>query len=130
MKSNNVGFGMVIFEKKVGGGYIAINIECKFSWPKSTTTLTSGDIFKKYKNTVEKYLNHLKSEPQMTTRQQAKNVELQASDTPIRKLGMTKEDIYLVVVSWRKIGKLDKAIKKDKNIIVVEKENLEKIYIE
>ena len=55
-------------------------------------------------------------------------MELQESDTPIGKLGMTKEDIYLVVVSWRKIGKLDKAIKKDKNIIVVEKENLEKIY--
>ncbi|PKY37046.1 hypothetical protein RhiirB3_461170 [Rhizophagus irregularis] len=31
-KSNNKGFEMVMFEEKAnGGGYIAINIECKFS---------------------------------------------------------------------------------------------------
>jgi hypothetical protein len=31
MNSNNSGFEMVTFEKKVGGSYIAINVECKFS---------------------------------------------------------------------------------------------------
>jgi hypothetical protein len=53
---------------------------------------------------------------------------LQANNTPVGRLGMTKEDIYLVVISWRKVGKLESKVVDNKNIIVVEKENLEKIY--
>ncbi|CAB4441815.1 unnamed protein product [Rhizophagus irregularis] len=124
MKSNNSGFEMVIFEKKVGGGYIAINIECKFSWPKSNTSYS--DIQKKYKSTVDKYLNHIKTEPQMKTR--STKMELQATNTPVGKLEMTKDDIYLVVISWRNVANLDSDIRRNKNIIVVKKENLEKIY--
>jgi hypothetical protein len=43
-KTNNSGFDIIIFEKKVGGGYIALNIECKFSYPESSTTLRSREI--------------------------------------------------------------------------------------
>jgi hypothetical protein len=124
--SNNSGFEMVTFEKKVGGGYIAINIECKFSWPNSTTTLSSSEIYNKYESTERKYLNHVIKEPQMITRSDKK--VSQANNTPVGKLGMTKEDIYLVVISWRKVGKLEPNVVDNKNIIVVEKENLEKIY--
>ncbi|EXX78505.1 hypothetical protein RirG_014350 [Rhizophagus irregularis DAOM 197198w] len=46
-KSNNSGFEMVMFEEKAnGGGYIALNIECKFSWPESKTVLSSEEIKK------------------------------------------------------------------------------------
>lgn len=107
----------MIFEKKVGG-YIAINIECKFSWPDSNTTFTCSEICNKYESTVRKYLNHVKKEPQMKMRS-TKKVELQASNTPVGKLEMTKEDIYLVVISWRKIGNLDSDIKRRKKITVL-----------
>ncbi|PKK60665.1 hypothetical protein RhiirC2_761563 [Rhizophagus irregularis] len=55
-------------------------------------------------------------------------MELQASNTPVGKLEMTKDDIYLVVISWRNVANLDSDIRGNKNIIVVKKENLEKIY--
>jgi hypothetical protein len=126
-KSTNSGFDMVTFEKKVEGGFIAINIKCKFSWPNSSTTLSSSEIRDKYESTEKKYINHVKREPQSITRF-IKEVELQASDTSVGKLGMTKEDIYLVVISWRKVEKLDSNVKDNKNIIVVRKENLENIY--
>jgi hypothetical protein len=57
-----------------------------------------------------------------------KKVKSQASNTPVGRLGMTKEDVYLVVISWRKVEKLNSNVKDNKNIIVVKKENLEKIY--
>jgi hypothetical protein len=41
---------------------------------------------------------------------------------------MTKEDIYLVVISRRNVAKVDSKVVDNKNIIVVEKENLKKIY--
>ncbi|GET62012.1 hypothetical protein RIR_jg12171.t1 [Rhizophagus irregularis DAOM 181602=DAOM 197198] len=71
-KSNNSGFEMVMFEEKAnGGGYIALNIECKFSWPESKTVLS---------------------------------------------------------MVWRDIGKLDDEILNNKNIIIVGRKELEKIY--
>jgi hypothetical protein len=130
-KTNNSGFDMTIFEKKVGGGHIALNIECRFSYPKSSTTLTSKEIRDKYDLMKDKYRYHVKREKkQIVTREQRKNseVELINSDTPIGELGMTMEDIYLVIIAWRDIPKLDYDIKSNKNIIIVGKDSLEKAY--
>ncbi|EXX56553.1 hypothetical protein RirG_215140 [Rhizophagus irregularis DAOM 197198w] len=100
-KSNNSGFEMVMFEEKAnGGGYIALNIECKFSWPESKT---------------DKYLPHV-------------NQKRQSKEPPIRKLRMEIGDIYLILVVWRDIGKLDDEILNNKNIIIVGRKELEKIY--
>ncbi|PKK41270.1 hypothetical protein RhiirC2_722844, partial [Rhizophagus irregularis] len=90
-KSNNSGFEMVMFEEKAnGGGYIALNIECKFSWPESKTVLSSEEIKKKYKHMKDKYLPHV-------------NQKRQSKEPPIRKLRMEIGDIYLILVVWRDI---------------------------
>ncbi|GES76038.1 hypothetical protein GLOIN_2v1783590 [Rhizophagus clarus] len=111
-KLTNNGFEMVMFEKKTEGGYIAINVECKFSYPDSVSKLSSDKIRKKYKSVRTKYFSHVKSD----------------SETIIGELGMTIDDIYLVMVTWRDMGKLDDDIMNNKNIIIVEKKNLEVIY--
>jgi hypothetical protein len=41
---------------------------------------------------------------------------------------MTENDIYLVLVVWRDIGNLNNDVLNNKNIIIVKRENLEKIY--
>ncbi|GES92830.1 hypothetical protein GLOIN_2v1783590 [Rhizophagus clarus] len=128
IKSNNSGFEMAMFEKKANGrGYIAINIECRFSWPDSETTL-SNKIVDKYNRMKTKYLPHVKSGPQMVRRSKGSEVELTDSRTCIGKLGMVIEDIYLILVVWRNIGTLSREVMDNENIIVVKKENLEKIY--
>src|SRR3954452_8207390 len=130
-KTNNSGFDMTIFEKKVGGGHIALNIECRFSYPERSTTLTSKEIREKYDLMKEKYRYHVKQEKnQNVTRKQRKDskVELVNSDTQIGEFGMTMEDIYLVIIAWRDINALDSDIKNNKNIIIVGKDSLEKAY--
>ncbi|CAB4390465.1 unnamed protein product [Rhizophagus irregularis] len=115
-KSNNKGFEMVMFEEKAnGGGYIAINIECKFSWPDSKTVLSSKEIKEKYKHMKDKYLPHV-------------NQKRQSKESPVRKLRMEIGDIYLILVVWRDIGKLDDEILNNKNIIIVGRKELEKFY--
>lgn len=46
----------------------------------------------------------------------------------VRKLRMTENDIYLVLVVWKDLGKLSNEVLNNKNIIIVERENLKKIY--
>ena len=127
-KTNNSGFDMTIFEKKVGGGHIAINVECKFSYPDCSTTLGNPEIRKKYDLMKEKYKYHVEQEKiQNVTRSQRNNFKVN-SDTPIGEFGMTMEDIYLVIIAWRDINALDSDIKNNKNIIIVGKDSLEKAY--
>ncbi|RIB18704.1 hypothetical protein C2G38_2036671 [Gigaspora rosea] len=64
-KTNNGDFDMVIFEQKVGDtGYIAINIECKFSYPGRITKLSNNEIKEKYEHTKNKYYTHVRYERQ------------------------------------------------------------------
>ncbi|CAB4440574.1 unnamed protein product [Rhizophagus irregularis] len=130
-KTNHSGFDMTIFEKKVGGGHIALNIECRFFYPERSTTLKSKDIREKYNLMKDKYRYHVKQEKnQNVTRKQRKDskVELVNSDTPIGEFEMTMEDIYLVIIAWGDIDALDSDIKDNKNIIIVGKDSLEKAY--
>jgi len=46
----------------------------------------------------------------------------------VGKLKMTENDIYLVVVVWIDLGKLSREVLNNKNIIIVDRENLKKIY--
>ncbi|CAB4492690.1 unnamed protein product [Rhizophagus irregularis] len=72
-KTNNSGFDMTIFEK-VGGGHIALNIECRFFYPERSTTLKSKDIREKYNLMKDKYRYHVKQEKnQNVTRKQRKD---------------------------------------------------------
>jgi hypothetical protein len=41
---------------------------------------------------------------------------------------MTENDIYLVFVVWRNLGTLSHEVLNNKNIIIVDRENLKKIY--
>ncbi|RHZ53390.1 hypothetical protein Glove_442g7 [Diversispora epigaea] len=129
-KKNNGGFDMVIFERKVGDtGYIAINIECKFSYPKSATKLSNNEIKVKYEHTRNKYLSHVRYDSKRTrksTMEWNKGTYYDCSD--VGKLKMTIDDIYLVFVAWRDVEPLNNEIKNNKNIIIVKRENLEKIY--
>jgi len=44
----NPGFDVVIFERKINEGYVAINIECRYSKEDVTTRLNNKEIKKKY----------------------------------------------------------------------------------
>ena len=126
-KSNNSGFDMVIFERKADeSGYIAINIECRFTYRDRQTTLKSNEILDKYENMRRKYQMHVRY---------LRNSETDAWEngsfydkSSVGKLKMTENDIYLVFVVWRDIGKLSREVLNNKNIIIVERENLKKIY--
>lgn len=76
-KTNNSGFDMTIFEK-VGGGHIALNIECRFFYPERSTTLKSKDIREKYNLMKDKYRYHVKQEKnQNVTRKQRKDSKVE-----------------------------------------------------
>ncbi|CAG8570192.1 40706_t:CDS:2 [Gigaspora margarita] len=129
-KTNNCGFDMVIFERKFNDtGYISINIECKFSYPGRMTKLTTNEIKEKYKHTKNKYFNHVRYEIQKT-RNSIVSWETGSfyDRSTIGKLKMAINDIYLVFVVWRDMEPLDDEIKNNKNIIIVTRENLKKIY--
>ncbi|CAG8546746.1 678_t:CDS:2, partial [Gigaspora rosea] len=110
-KTNNGDFDMVIFEQKVGDtGYIAINIECKFSYPGRITKLSNNEIKEKYEHTKNKYYTHVRYERQK-----------------IRNSPMSWEEGKFMT-DLPDVGPLDNEVKNNKNIIIVKRENLEKIY--
>ncbi|POG73797.1 hypothetical protein GLOIN_2v1772162 [Rhizophagus irregularis DAOM 181602=DAOM 197198] len=127
-KSNNSGFDMVIFEKKSdGSGYIAINLECRFSYPNKKTTLESKEISEKYEHMKSKYLMHVKY--LSGTRNNVRWEYGRFYDkSAVGKLKMSENDIYLVFVIWRNIGNLGNDILDNENIIIVNRDNLKKIY--
>ncbi|CAB4481391.1 unnamed protein product [Rhizophagus irregularis] len=86
-----------------------------FEMPDSKTVLSSKEIKEKYKHMKDKYLPHV-------------NQKRQSKESPVRKLRMEIGDIYLILVVWRDIGKLDDEILNNKNIIIVGRKELEKIY--
>lgn len=129
-KSNNSGFDMVIFERKADeSGYIAINIECRFTYRDHQTTLESDEILNKYENMKMKYLTHVRY---LRNRRRSENDAWENGSfydkSSVGKLKMTENDIYLVVVVWRNLGKLSHEVLNNKNIIIVDRENLKKIY--
>ncbi|CAG8564472.1 12799_t:CDS:1 [Funneliformis mosseae] len=129
-KSNNSGFDMVIFERKADrSGYIVINIECRFSYPNKKTLLESNEILDKYKLMHNKYLMHVKY-LRNRFRLESNSWEdgIFYDRSAVGKLKMTEDDIYLIFIVWRNIGKLNHDILNNKNIIIVKRENLEKIY--
>ncbi|RIB18707.1 hypothetical protein C2G38_2245604, partial [Gigaspora rosea] len=129
-KTNNGDFDMVIFEQKVGDtGYIAINIECKFSYPGRITKLSNNEIKEKYEHMKNKYYSHVRYERQ-TIRNSPMNWEEGKfyDRSAVGKLKMTIDDVYLVFVAWRDVEPLDNEVKNNKNIIIVKRENLEEIY--
>ncbi|EXX60607.1 hypothetical protein RirG_178450 [Rhizophagus irregularis DAOM 197198w] len=82
-KTNNSGFDMTIFEK-VGGGHIALNIECRFFYPERSTTLKSKDIREKYNLMKDKYRYHVKQEKnQNVTRKQRKDSKVELDNKNI-----------------------------------------------
>ncbi|CAG8829370.1 27933_t:CDS:2, partial [Gigaspora margarita] len=120
----------VIFEQKVGDtGYIAINIECKVSYPGRTTKLSNNEIKEKYEHTKNKYYSHVRYERQKIRNSPMNWEEGKFYDrSAVGKLKMTIDDIYLVFVAWRDVEPLDNEIKNNKNIIIVKRENLKEIY--
>ncbi|CAG8442791.1 3544_t:CDS:2 [Funneliformis caledonium] len=124
LSSNETGHDMVIFEEKVSEeevfnikgsvskektkSYIAINIECKFSYPQSTT---------KPKN----YIEGTRNSPQL---------DLPHFETSnIAQLNMTEDDIIFVYVSWRDLYKNAKNMNTT-NLTILDKERLRRIYTE
>ncbi|KAF0351281.1 hypothetical protein F8M41_015383 [Gigaspora margarita] len=129
-KTSNGDFDMVIFEQKVGDtSYIAINIECKFSYPGRITKLSNNEIKEKYEHTKNKYYSHVRYERQKIRNSPMNWEEGKFYDrSAVGKLKMTIDDIYLVFVAWRDVEPLDDEIKNNKNIIIVKRENLKEIY--
>jgi len=50
------------------------------------------------------------------------------ADTPVGRLGLTKEDVYLVVCSWRELNQNVRVIDKKRNIIILDKDRLQRLY--
>ncbi|RHZ53525.1 hypothetical protein Glove_441g114 [Diversispora epigaea] len=101
-KKNNSGFDMVIFERKIK---------------------------EKYEHTRNKYLSHVRCDSKRTrksTMKWSKGTYYDRSD--VGKLKMIIDDIYLVFVAWRGVEPLNNEIKNNKNIIIVKREILKKIY--
>jgi hypothetical protein len=127
-KSNNSGFDMVIFEEKSDrSGYIAINIECKFSYPNKKTILESKEISDKYKHMKSKYLMHVKY-LSGTRNSVCWKYGRFYDKSAVGKLKMSENDIYLVFVIWRDVGNLGNDILDNENIIIVNRDKLKKIY--
>jgi hypothetical protein len=77
--SGQWGFDMVMFEKKVGGGHVAIFVDTKYSHPSAQTTLRKSDLGLKWVNCLE----------------WCKKSEA------IKALKIALEDCFLVMASWR-----------------------------
>ncbi len=89
-KAGNKGFDMVIFEQKANcEGYIAINIECKFSAAESKTTLEKAAIWDKHTLMMRQYANLMKGK----------------GPAVLKQLSLGKTDLYLVIIAFRKIPK-------------------------
>ncbi|CAJ0845297.1 563_t:CDS:2 [Entrophospora sp. SA101] len=94
---------MVIFERKADeSGYIAINIECRFTYRDHQTTLESKEILNKYKNMKKKYLMHVRY---LCNRLRSETNAWENGSfydkSSVGKLKMTENDICLVFVVWR-----------------------------
>ncbi|CAH1766625.1 5576_t:CDS:1 [Entrophospora sp. SA101] len=123
---------MVIFERKADeSGYIAINIECRFTYRDHQTTLESKEILNKYKNMKKKYLMHVRY---LCNRLRSETNAWENGSfydkSSVGKLKMTENDICLVFVVWRDLdlGMLSHEVLNNKNIIIVDREHLKKIY--
>jgi hypothetical protein len=77
--SGQWGFDMVMFEKKVGGGHVAIFIDTNYSPPNAETCLRSSDLGQKWDNCLEWC----------------------RTSQAMRALEVASEDCFLVMVSWR-----------------------------
>ncbi|CAG8600278.1 644_t:CDS:2 [Racocetra fulgida] len=110
-------------------GYIAINIEYKFSYPGRIIKLSNNEIKKKYEHTKNIYYNHVRYEWQKIRNSPINWEEGKFYDrSAIGKLKMTIDNVYLVFIAWRDVEPLDNEIKNNKNIIIVKRENLKEIY--
>jgi hypothetical protein len=110
--SGQWGFDMVMFEGKVGGGHVAIFVDTKYSQPSAETYLRRDDLGLKWDHCVEWCRNS------------------QAT----RALGVTPEDCFLVMASWRfQVGNLAKIrqellLDENSRILLLDRNDLTSFY--
>lgn len=114
--ANNPGFDIVFFEKKEGGGHVAINIECRYSEEGATTALSESDVTKKYdlvRSThgcrtvglcvsdllLTSLLIFLNLSYTAHTEAYQPFVDGQNAQTPVGMLNLSMNDVFLVVCS-------------------------------
>ena len=75
-----------------------------------------------------KYLMHVKYLRKRTRKDTEWESERLYDKSAVGKLKMSVNDLYLVIVIWRDVGNLGNDILDNKNIIIVNRGNLKKIY--
>ena len=109
-KSGQPGFDMVTFEKKAEGGYVAIFVDNKYSRPGSTKELGSKEVRKKW----------------------AHCIAWCKSSLACKKLGVTADQCFLVIASWRHGNPRSiqdrELLDKDSHILVLGREDLTRLY--
>jgi len=102
------------FEQKVGGGFIAINWENKFSEPGATTVLDPEyDVKRKYELMMNAYKPHLVGGKYAGRTRSA-----------VGELQLKSEDVFLVVCSWRHCN----VKPPNNNVIILTRTELERLY--
>ncbi len=101
---------MVTFEKKSGGGYVAIFVETKYSAPEATTILGSDEARRKW----------------------AHCLAWRENSEAARIMGIGPEDCFLVVASWRcgepAAIQAREGMDKDSHILVLGRAELTRFY--
>jgi hypothetical protein len=109
VRNSRNGFDMVLFERKVGGGHVAIFIDTKYSNPGAETHLDASEVGRKWE----------------LCRQWCQKSEA------IETLRVTAEDCFLVVPSWRNAcSGLRERISLERNghILLLDRSDLTELY--
>jgi hypothetical protein len=109
-RSGQAGFDMVTFEKKSGGGYVAIFVETRYSKPEATTTLGSKEARQKW----------------------AHCLAWRENSEAARILEISPDDCFLVVASWRSgepaAIQASEVMDEDSHILVLGRAELTRFY--